>query len=597
MQPIPAECDDGMEAQRDIVPAECEDAIQQPARGTFPGKAYVATAGFVALGLACVAAAASLWHAKPLPQGEIVRSLSFATDAEVCGEHCCQHGESAYAVKNEYANTATACGHVECGSGRFVGSECTNRESDPGALDVLHHVMTARNAQELSRTPLHKAAGEKLERRLQDAFPDENTMTATSELMTTEAPEIAKKKEQQGQAYCAGSISGATLYSAGLGLQIASAVFYCAKEVTAAAPEKCSRQVFAMIEDMSITAKYSLEADEDCSGQSEACGLAVDDMLTRTFDMGVAASRMAETCKRFIYAPGTTNHFSCGGNLQKLVSNFPDFIGDITEGMRVCKAVPEEGFVQDYGLCIGGVLSVCGYIAGAALQLEYIPRSCGDPKTDKENGPQCSTTVGASLQTLATAASATLDSAGSCGGLDTDCGQDLTDMASSLFNVQTGFSNVATFCTPSDFYRHSNTNDELVSTVEARCAAAITNGIQGLSVVSTTALDAANSCAPDNDNSDNNECGSGISAALASFSSLAGQLSEAFLNCRHGALEYYGFYKCAANFERIANIADTTSEAIGDAVAHCGIQKLKEAAKQIPPSPIQLPRRFYRSVR
>lgn len=293
------------------------------------------------------------------------------------------------------------------------------------------------------------------------------------------------------------------------------------------------------------------------------------------------------------FLPGSINQFSCGEDLEKVSDNIPSFLGDIQESMRVCQpGAPTPD--QEYAACLGNVLATCGYIASAALELDYVPKAC---QTQGPEAPECSTTVSSGLQSLAVSATSAQAAAATCGDIDMDCGQNIAQMFTAVFDAQTGWSNVATHCTPGDYY-HQGDRQYLVNKQNAKCASSIGAAIKSMAVLAGYGPDAAKACSKVVKPEDM-DCGNGIANALASMSYLVQQLSEMYLNCPLTTAAFYGWYKCGANFERLASLANTLSSSIGKAVANCGLPSYLEdeipegAIKSYPMGGLKLPFRYY----
>jgi len=281
-------------------------------------------------------------------------------------------------------------------------------------------------------------------------------------------------------------------------------------------------------------------------------------------------------CRADLFATSKRSAYLCGERLEVLSWSFGPLIGDLTHAARTCTPNPVTGKPKrDYGWCVGEVLATLGFVASTSLELYYSPQACS------ESGARCSEVIFDGLQAISLGAEKADLAAGFCGGFDTRCGSDIALMAAALLKAGAYASRTALNCPAA--VKTKTRQDQI------DCANAITNLVKFLSIVAAKALDASGRCVGDTDATQ--QCGSGITKALAAFSFIANQISLAVLDCSKqvtgdGLVDYFD---CGREMDRMGYSSRVVSQAIAVAYINCNLGPGVDSITK----PLPLPIRFY----
>eukprot|EP00929_Paragymnodinium_shiwhaense_P083519 TRINITY_DN44558_c0_g1_i1.p1 TRINITY_DN44558_c0_g1~~TRINITY_DN44558_c0_g1_i1.p1 ORF type:complete len:637 (+),score=78.28 TRINITY_DN44558_c0_g1_i1:103-2013(+) len=427
------------------------------------------------------------------------------------------------------------------------------------------------------------------------ATPDESEMPIWRDLPRPHLPDHAPanntervpkayakaKLKEYHKAICAGQIIETTLWVAEATIQMFGAVQDC-RNVSVATDwagqsALCARQIFVILRSVTRTVRGSILAHSACSGANVACANAIADMFGAITFIGEFTARMGYWCRASMNeATNRRASWYCAFMLEATMWALGPLGGSFTRSTRVCVADPKKATVAlDYGWCVGEVLSTIGYVAAMGLTLYYAPTACPD------SGPRCAEVIIDGVHSLALGAEKADLAAGFCGGYTTRCGSDIALAAASLMKVGAEAARIANYCPTAVANR--------TQYYEILCTDAIAQTIKFTSVMSAKVMDASGRCKGDTTATE--QCGSGITKALAAFSYIADQIALAVADCSEDvfATEPYSYYQCGRHMDRMAYSGRVVSQAISIATINCNLP----AGVHSITKPLPLPARFY----
>eukprot|EP00929_Paragymnodinium_shiwhaense_P046210 TRINITY_DN23526_c0_g2_i3.p1 TRINITY_DN23526_c0_g2~~TRINITY_DN23526_c0_g2_i3.p1 ORF type:complete len:569 (+),score=109.61 TRINITY_DN23526_c0_g2_i3:644-2350(+) len=395
--------------------------------------------------------------------------------------------------------------------------------------------------------------------------------------LAKKSPENAYRKQKMkdfNRARCGGLIIQATLFAAEFGIQVTGAVESCGNVTSVVRQRMCTRQIFVSMRAITQIVKDALTAYGDCNdSKNTACAATVTNTFARAMYLGEYGARMALLCTQENFAENRRTALGCGLRLELFAWQIGPFSGDLAKAARVCVANPDYGKpLLDYGWCVGDVLSSVGFLAATALEFYYADQAC------RESDNLCVESLGEATSALSIGANKAIRAAGWCGGFQTRCGADLSLLGAALSKVGVQAARVDKRCPK------ATTKEE-----KALCAAEISDLLKFLSVSAAKSMDVAGRCTAQN--KAGVQCGSNIAKAMAAFSFISNQISEAVVTCTE---EFFnsppaGYYLCGRHYDRIGTSARVISSAIALAYVDCNLNADEAALRE----PIPLPNRFF----